>query len=446
MSFFGDILFVGHQHSDLYLLLQSSISFPQVYCELAHPYFAEPDTHLILNDDHLGNRILDAGTLPKIIEYLTSVDQVDKCFIESYSNVTKSKTLMQTLRNRFNTKIAITRGEEVTLFEREQLPIIRKNVVAFIQTWMDLCPEDFDHNLNQDLRELEIEIMVHNRYVAYFAEKLPIPRVVLPQLAPPIIKSNSELSPTVISILEFDPQEIASQLTLIDSELFCSIKRSECLGKHWLKENRKEEAPNIDLIVDRFKQFSNWVGHQILQYEEPEDRIRVYEKMIDIAYECLNLSNFHGVFSVACGLELACIHRLRRTQEAVSEEHKRRHSVIKEYLSRDLGFKTFRTAHKNLKPPCVPYIGLYLTDLTFIEEGSPQYIIRDDLKLINVDKLYKFSKVIDDLHEKQQQPQYNLQIHPELRALLLNIHVDVGQEEMYQRSLELEPRQKRDKP
>jgi son of sevenless-like protein len=311
---------------------------------------------------------------------------------------------------------------------------------------MDLCPEDFDHTLNQELRELEIEIMVHNRYIAYFGEKLPIPRVVLPNSQKaqraPIIKSNTELLPTEINILDFDTQEIARQLTLIDSELFSYIKRSECLDKHWLKENRRENAPNID----RFNRLSNWVGYQILQRDEPEDRIIVYEKMIDIAYECLNLSNFHGVFSVAFGLEVASIHRLKRTQEAISEEHKRRHSVIKEYLSRDLGFKTFRTAHKNLIPPCVPYIGLYLTDLTFIEEGSPQYIVRDGLKLINVDKLYKFSKVIDDLREKQQQPQYDLQIHPGLRMLLLNIHVDVSQEEMYQRSLELEPRQKRDKP
>jgi hypothetical protein len=98
MSLFGDILFVGYQYTNLYFLLQSSISFPQVYCESAHSYFAEPDTHLIINDDQLGNRVLDAGTLPKIVEYLTSIDLVDKGFIQSYSNVTKSKTLMRTLR------------------------------------------------------------------------------------------------------------------------------------------------------------------------------------------------------------------------------------------------------------------------------------------------------------------------------------------------------------
>lgn len=37
-------------------------------------------------------------------------------------------------------------------------------------------------------------------------------------------------------------------------------------------------------------------------------------------------------------------------------------------------FKVYRNTLINATPPCVPYIGVYLTDLVFIEDGNPDKI------------------------------------------------------------------------
>lgn len=36
-------------------------------------------------------------------------------------------------------------------------------------------------------------------------------------------------------------------------------------------------------------------------------------------------------------------------------------------------FRVMREALHRCDPPCIPYLGMYLTDLSFIEEGTPDF-------------------------------------------------------------------------
>ena len=40
-------------------------------------------------------------------------------------------------------------------------------------------------------------------------------------------------------------------------------------------------------------------------------------------------------------------------------------------MSRKSNYKAFRELLATCTPPCLPYLGTFLTDLTFIEEGNP---------------------------------------------------------------------------
>lgn len=63
---------------------------------------------------------------------------------------------------------------------------------------------------------------------------------------PPILpRSNRKLK-----FLDIDPLELARQLSLVESKLFCQIQANECLGKAWPKEFAKEGTPHIKAMID----------------------------------------------------------------------------------------------------------------------------------------------------------------------------------------------------
>ena len=53
-------------------------------------------------------------------------------------------------------------------------------------------------------------------------------------------------------------------------------------------------------------------------------------------------------------------------------------------VSSDGRFRNLRDSLHRTDPPCIPYLGMYLSDLTFIEEGTPNFT---DNGLLNFAKM-----------------------------------------------------------
>jgi hypothetical protein len=86
--------------------------------------------------------------------------------------------------------------------------------------------------------------------------------------------------------------------------------------------------------------------------------------------------------------------------------------------------------------------GVYLTDLTFIEDGIPSIIKKTNL--INFAKRAKTAEVIRDI-QQYQNVAYSLQPVPELQDYILsNMQAAGDVHEMYDKSLQIEPRERED--
>jgi len=56
-----------------------------------------------------------------------------------------------------------------------------------------------------------------------------------------------------------------------------------------------------------------------------------------------------------------------------SSQTKQTIEKLQNIVSSDGRFRNLRDALHRCDPPCIPYLGMYLTDLSFIEEGTPNF-------------------------------------------------------------------------
>jgi son of sevenless-like protein len=408
-----------------------------MYSNFSTCYEPEPDEeNIVLETRRIDDKIqaVERATLVKMIEFVTenilSASTIE--FISTYISITDANNLMQLLKCRFNTKLVDT----------SKLPIIRRGVVTFLEIWITEYPDDFDDHLCKELTTFIRPIRVHN-YL--FQDTLNYNFTVIPrqipasQPVPCIIKLGRSVFRTIDenSILEYDTVEIARQLCLLAQEAFCTIKRSELVNQTW---NKKRDANmGVHKLIQLINHLSEWVVYEILKRETPKERAKAMGKIITIALECKKLFNFSTVFAIVGGLSNASIDRLKKTYKLLKEKHKRGLLALTEFTGSR--FMRIREAHNANHTPTIPFIGLYLTDLTFIDDGNAQLYtyLTNGVKLYNFRKQEQNSRILRKIKRDQEGERYNFQVFPQLRELLLNVPVQ-DEQTIWQISLKREPR------
>uniref|UniRef100_A0A8C9SUX0 Ras protein specific guanine nucleotide releasing factor 1 n=1 Tax=Scleropages formosus TaxID=113540 RepID=A0A8C9SUX0_SCLFO len=209
--------------------------------------------------------------------------------------------------------------------------------------------------------------------------------------------------------------EIAEQLTLLDHLVFKVIPYEEFFGQGWMKNDKNERTPYIMKTTKHFNDISNLIATEILRSEEVNTRVAVVEKWVAVADICRCLHNYNAVLEITSSLNRSSIFRLKKTWLKVSKQTKAVIDKLQKLVSSEGRFKNLREALKNCDPPCVPYLGMYLTDLAFIEEGTPNYT---EDNLVNFSKMRMISHIIREIRQFQQTA-YKIDYQPKVRLFIL---------------------------
>ncbi|KAL6054788.1 Son of sevenless 1 [Balamuthia mandrillaris] len=423
----------------------------------------ENESNILFTEDSVNSSlpVIKGGSLPKLVQRLTIDEYPDTdylaAFLLTYRTFTTPPELLDLLTARFN----MPRPKSPTKQQLEEFETkrnrVRLRVFNVLKTWVSNHFYDFaeDSNLLEVLTDFiahmelsgmetasthlrniierkQNELKESKSYNKMFSKEPPEP--ILPSGCTMNSTSPSNNQPLID--LNWDPLEVARQLTLIEYNLYKSIKPQECLNQAWTKKaTRDTNAANIMAMITRFNAVSRWVATEIVKAESLKLRIDTLTMFIQIAMGCKSLNNYNGMMEIISGLQSSSIFRLKNTWGGLSGKLNKAYEDIKELMSRHNNYKVFREHLHNVDPPCIPYLGVYLTDLTFIEDGNKDYLAGG---LINFVKRRAVSEVISEIQQYQQTP-YCLKEVPFMANYLKNVEF-WEENETYNNSLKVEPK------
>ncbi|KAI9300119.1 ras guanine nucleotide exchange factor domain-containing protein [Cunninghamella echinulata] len=145
--------------------------------------------------------------------------------------------------------------------------------------------------------------------------------------------------------------------------------------------------------------------------------------------------------AILSAFDNSSIGRLKRTWELMSAKTNSILSGIRRLMGANRNFNEYREIIHKVNPPCIPFLGIYLQDLTFIEDGNSNYLKKTN-NLVNFAKRMKTSEVILELQQYQSTP-YVLHVVPDIQEFIkTHLQSSRDEETLYNLSLELEPRER----
>lgn len=429
----------GNQETPLYIAVIGGFRNCVSLLLQAGATFTDMNANKSLKFEEINNDIrIDAGTLNELVDHLIT-GKSDEEFRKSFFIIYKCFTNAVELLNEIKRKM-VANWETTDFITR---------VVKICEFWISNHSRDFrsDAQLLENMTNILKDVSKRNGMEQTGKQMLAL---LTKKTHGPVTKRAREIS-KMLSTQGFYVEDnghilavtksskIAQQLCLIEYDIFYSIKKEELFHAAWNHKEKEHISPNVIVFIGRFEQVSKWIRGVLLKAEKLSYRIKLLQKCIKVALKCYELRNYTTVMQIMAALESAPISRLNHTWAKISDNMKDKYKAVCQQLLPAANYKNYRALIAKADPPCVPYIGTYLTDLTFIDEGNQDYIVDGTTQLINYKKFQMISELIQRI-QRFQRIGYTFTLDHELKKYLLQSSVAMDDNTAYKLSLKIDPK------
>eukprot|EP01090_Pellita_catalonica_P004261 TRINITY_DN1408_c0_g1_i2.p1 TRINITY_DN1408_c0_g1~~TRINITY_DN1408_c0_g1_i2.p1 ORF type:complete len:517 (-),score=69.34 TRINITY_DN1408_c0_g1_i2:17-1567(-) len=179
----------------------------------------------------------------------------------------------------------------------------------------------------------------------------------------------SVLASKPFELIRYSPQDLAKQLTIVDAKLFSKVSPDEFFDCNWTRaETNQQRSPNILLLTDRFNNISLWLQNVILRVKTSRKRAHMVCYFIATAVELKKLHNYASMMALTTSLGGVAVSRLKKTWQLVPESMVKDYAMLQEICFPIAGFRNYRALLSQTDGAVIPFIAIWMTDVTFLNE------------------------------------------------------------------------------
>ena len=252
----------------------------------------------------------------------------------------------------------------------------------------------------------------------------------------PKISAREYLRKGYFCVLDWPIEEIGDQLSKISKYLLNKIYPRELYRAIYLKKNKEITSPNVVECINKFNRLTSFIIEDILSYDLPKDRAKIYERWVLIAEYCKLNKDYNDVIAIFSALNHYVITGLNLTLKEVKYKINTIFKKISEFCTCEGNYRNIREDMNNCEKTgeiFVPYLGMLLRDINFFEESS-KYI--NQYGNINFEKIENISKILEKYFIFRNKPEKTTKVK---ELMFFEDLEDITEERLEEMANKLEP-------
>ncbi|KAI3149304.1 hypothetical protein CBS147325_3316 [Penicillium roqueforti] len=236
-------------------------------------------------------------------------------------------------------------------------------------------------------------------------------------------------------------EEFARELTRVDWIMYNSFRPRD-LVRHvslsGIDKDKVKSLTNVNRMIKQFNHLAFFVASLILLRDKPKHRAQALEKFMNIAVKLRRQNNYNSLGAVIAAINGTPVHRLTQTRDLIPIPAQKEFMRLVILMSTQRSHFAYRLAWENSFSERIPFLPLHRRDLVSAEEGNKTFF-GENKSRINWKKFEVMGEVVLGIQRSQKTPHPQAQKSDEIERLILDSKLSGDEEDLYARSLHVEP-------
>uniref|UniRef100_A0A8C9SBC3 RAS guanyl releasing protein 2 n=1 Tax=Scleropages formosus TaxID=113540 RepID=A0A8C9SBC3_SCLFO len=316
----------------------------------------------------------------------------------------------------------------------------RAKICHLVRYWISEFPAEFDLNpeLAEQIKGLK-DVLVQEGHELQ-SQLIDIDSVPSYEWKRQVTRLGSAVTKKRKMSLLFDhldASELAEHLTYLEYKSFCKILFQDYHS--FVMHGCTVDNPILERFITLFNSVSQWIQLMVLSKPTAPQRAQVVTHFITVAQRLLQLQNFNTLMAVVGGLSNSSISRLKDTQAHIGGDASKTFRNLTELVTSCGNYSQYRRCFAECTGFRFPILGVHLKDLIAVHVALPDWA--DAAKTqVNLNKTRQLYAILQELALVQSTPP-SMEANTDLLNLLtVSLDQYHTEEELYQLSLQREPR------